>query len=96
VGIANVVNLLNPEMVIVGGGVPQVAGELLLEPLRESVRLRAFEVPARRVRIVPADLGIEASSIGAATWAMIQAGFLAPSRGPWHRLRHDRKSDRIP
>jgi glucokinase-like ROK family protein len=96
VGIANVVNLLNPEMVIVGGGVPQVAGELLLEPLRESVRLRAFDVAARRVRIVPADLGIEASSIGAATWAMIQAGFLAPSRGPWHRLRHDRKSDRIP
>ena len=81
VGIANIVNLLNPEMVVVGGGVSQVAGELLLEPLREAVRLRAFEVPVRRARIVPADLGIEASAIGAATWAMVQAGYLAAQ--PW-------------
>ncbi len=81
VGIANVVNLLNPEMVIVGGGVSQMAGELLLGPLREAIRFRSLEIPARRVRIVSADLGIEGSSIGAAAWAMIQAGFLAKRLG---------------
>ncbi len=81
VGIANVVNFLNPEMVIVGGSLPQMAGELLLEPLREAVQYRSLTIPARRVRILPADLGIEASSIGAAAWAMIQAGFLAEQ--PW-------------
>ncbi len=77
VGVASVVNILNPEMVIVGGGVPQLAGELLLEPLRQAVRLRAFEVHARRVRIVTSELGIEASAIGAAAWATMHAGFLA-------------------
>jgi glucokinase-like ROK family protein len=77
VGIASVVNMLNPEMVIIGGGVPQAAGELLLEPLRQAVKLRAFEVHARRVHIVSSALGIEASAIGAAAWATMQAGFLA-------------------
>ncbi len=80
VGIASVINLLNPEMVIVGGGVSQ-AGELLFEPLRQAVQRRALEVPAQRVRIVPAALGMEASAIGAATWAMIQTGLLAAQ--PW-------------
>jgi N-acetylglucosamine repressor len=70
VGIANVVNLLNPEMVIVGGSVAELAGDLILEPMRQAVKVRAFEVHSRRVRIAPA-------AIGAATWAMIQAGFLA-------------------
>ncbi len=77
VGIASVVNALNPEMVIVGGNVTQMAGDLLLEPLREAVKLRAFEVHARRVSIVAAELGIEASAIGAGAWAMMRAGFLA-------------------
>ena len=81
IGIASVVNMLNPEMVIIGGGVPQAAGVLLLKPLRGAVKRRAFEVHARRVRIVSADLGIDASAIGAAAWAMIQAGFLTAE--PW-------------
>ncbi len=80
-GIANVVNFLNPEIVIVGGGVAETAGETLLEPLRQAVKLRAFEVHARRVRIVPAKLGLEASAIGDATWAMINAGLLTPQPG---------------
>jgi glucokinase-like ROK family protein len=77
IGIANMVNLLNPELVIVGGGVTEAAGELILEPARQAVNLRALDVHARRVRIVPVDLGIEAPAIGAATWAMIRAGLLA-------------------
>ncbi len=76
-GIANVVNLLNPQMVIVGGEVSQAAGELLLEPLRQAINFRAFEVHARRARVVPASLGLDSSAIGAATFAMIEAGYLA-------------------
>jgi predicted NBD/HSP70 family sugar kinase len=75
VGIANVVNLLNPEVVVLGGEVVQTAGDLLLEPLRLALHFRAFEAAARRVRLAHAGLGIEASAFGAATWAMIQAGF---------------------
>ncbi|MCB0181643.1 MAG: ROK family transcriptional regulator [Anaerolineae bacterium] len=78
-GIANVVNFLNPEIVIVGGGVTETAGETLLEPLRQTVKMRAFDIHARRVRIVPAQLGIDASAIGDATWAIIKAGLLASS-----------------
>jgi glucokinase-like ROK family protein len=80
-GIANVVNFLNPEIVIIGGGVTETAGETLLEPLRQTVKLRAFEIHAHRVRIVPAQLGIDASAIGDATWAMIKAGLLASPSG---------------
>jgi predicted NBD/HSP70 family sugar kinase len=82
IGIASVVNALNPDMVIVGGDVTQMAGELLLEPLRQAVKLRAFEVHARRVSIVAAKLGIEASAIGAGAWAMLRAGFPASPSVP--------------
>lgn len=80
-GLANVVNFLNPEIVIIGGGIPEAAGEALLEPLRQAVKLRAFEIHASHVRIVPAQLGIEASAIGDATWAMVRAGLLSSQPG---------------
>jgi glucokinase len=64
VGIASLVNVFNPEVVVVGGGFAR-AGDLLLEPARKVVAERAL-VPARdEVRIVPALLGVEAGLIGA-------------------------------
>ena len=48
VGIANLVNIFNPEVVVIGGGVI-AAGELLLEPAREVMKRRALE-PAQRHR----------------------------------------------
>lgn len=68
-GIASLVNLLNPEKVILSGGLTQ-AGELLFGPIRETVNTSAFEVPARRVEIIPAGLGLDAGVIGAAAAAM--------------------------
>lgn len=63
-GIASLVNALEPELVVVGGGFA-AAGELLLAPAREVVR-RDVLTPARdRVRIVPAELGTAAGVIGA-------------------------------
>ena len=64
VGIASFVNVFNPELVVLGGGFAR-AGDLLFEPARRVVAERAL-VPARDlVRIVPAQLGVEAGLIGA-------------------------------
>ncbi|HXV32968.1 MAG TPA: ROK family protein [Gaiellaceae bacterium] len=65
VGISDLVNVFNPEVVVVGGGFAE-AGELLLAPARKVVAERAL-LPAREVvRIVEAELGPDAGLIGAA------------------------------
>jgi glucokinase len=64
--IANLTIFLAPQRVVVGGGVAE-AGDLLLEPLRETVRRRAGNVaPLDKMEIVPASLGSFAGAIGAA------------------------------
>jgi glucokinase len=68
VGLANLVNFLNPEIIIVGGGLSKL-GELLLEPAREVMHERAFRLPAQAVRIVPSQLGDDAGVLGAAIFA---------------------------
>jgi glucokinase len=69
VGIANVVNLLNPEVVVVGGGVIG-AGELLLAPAREVVATRALPPAVEHLRIVRAHFGAEAGMVGAGALAL--------------------------
>lgn len=68
VAIANLVNVFNPQVVVVGGGV-MAAGELLLEPARAVVAERALRPSRDEVRIVAAELGIEAGMVGAAALA---------------------------
>ncbi len=68
VGIGNLVNLFNPEVVVVGGGVI-AAGELLLGPARSEVAARALRPSRDVVRIVAARFGAEAGMLGAATLA---------------------------
>jgi glucokinase len=68
IGLANVVNIFNPEVVVIGGGVIG-AGELLLEPAREVMRQRALAPNRDDVRVVPAKMGPEAGMIGAAIMA---------------------------
>jgi glucokinase len=63
-GIANIVNILNPEMVVVAGGVTQ-AGDHLFVPLRAEVRRRAFKSSQEACQIVPAKLLGTAGVIGA-------------------------------
>jgi len=65
VGVTNLVNLLNPAMVIIGGGVAR-AGELIFAPVRRIVREEAFERPGSAVQIVPAALGDDVGVVGAA------------------------------
>lgn len=64
-GIANLINILNPEMVVISGGVTR-AGEHLLDPLRVEIRRRAFSHAADSCRIVSSTLGGMAGVIGAA------------------------------
>ncbi|MFL5789911.1 MAG: ROK family protein [Actinomycetota bacterium] len=72
-GIAGLVNVLDPEVVIVGGG-PAAAGDLLLGPARRACRDAIEGADVRpEVPIVPAALGGDAAAIGAALWAMREA-----------------------
>ncbi|MGI8730843.1 MAG: ROK family protein [Solirubrobacteraceae bacterium] len=69
VGISNLVNMLNPDVVVIGGGVI-AAGELLLEPARAVVAERALSPSKEHVRIVPARFGAESGMLGAAALAL--------------------------
>lgn len=69
VGIANLVNIFNPEVVVVGGGVI-AAGDLVLEPARETMRARALRPSRDIVRVVPAHFGAESGMLGAALLAL--------------------------
>ena len=64
-GLANLINLFNPEMVVISGGVTR-AGEHLFEPLRAQIRRRAFRHAEETCKIVSSSLGGLAGVIGAA------------------------------
>ncbi len=71
IGLLNLVNIFNPEMIIVGGGMSNM-GDLLLNPARQVVKERAFQLLAKAVRIVVAELGNNAEILGAAVFAYQQ------------------------
>jgi glucokinase len=68
IGLANLMNLLNPSMIVVGGSVTK-AGQLLFVPMQAAIRERAYEVLWRDCPVVPAALGGDVGLIGAALWA---------------------------
>lgn len=69
VGISSLINVFNPEKVVLCGGMI-AAGERLFEPLREAATSQAFDVPARRVEIVPGELGHDSGVLGCAGVAL--------------------------
>jgi len=71
VGMVNLVNIFNPEMIVVGGGAAN-RDDLLLDAPRQVVSERAFQISAQAVRIVTAQLGDEAGVFGAAVFALEQ------------------------
>ena len=76
IGIANLIQLYNPEVLVVGGGIAQ-AGRWLFEPILRTVRARAHMVPASTCRILPAQLGDDAGVIGASVLAARELARLA-------------------
>ena len=59
------VNIFNPEVIVIGGGWGEAAGELLLEPAREVMLREALSPGRELVRVVPATLGPDAGVVGA-------------------------------
>lgn len=63
-GIGSLINIFNPELIVIGGGFA-AAGDLILEPAREVARREALDPADEHVRIVRAELGTMAGLIGA-------------------------------
>ena len=71
IGLANLVNIFNPELIVIGGGLSKM-GDMLLKPARKVLKERAFKLPADTVRVVRARLGSNAGIIGAAAYVFAQ------------------------
>lgn len=69
IGMANLANIFNPDLIVIGGGLTNL-GELLFEPVRRIVRNTAFDIIADNVQVVPAKLGSDVGVIGAAAVAI--------------------------
>lgn len=65
IALSAVINLLNPESIVIGGGIAG-AGRVLFDGIRKTVSQRAMKVQAKDVRIVRSRLGNDAGLIGAA------------------------------
>lgn len=73
IGIANMIVVLSPDRVIVGGGIA-AAGDLLLDPIRAEIARRVRTTSLERVEIVTAELGTWAGAIGAAVHGAERVG----------------------
>lgn len=69
IGLANIVTMIGPDRIVIGGGVAS-AGDALLDPIRAAVRARVTLVAPEQVAIVGAELGSGAGAIGAALAAV--------------------------
>jgi predicted NBD/HSP70 family sugar kinase len=67
VGIANLINLFNPERIVVGGWIQEILADRLLPAIREVASEQALRMPFSVASIVPAQLGRDAVALGAAT-----------------------------
>jgi glucokinase len=71
IGMANLVNLFNPQIIVIGGGLTNM-GELLFGPVRRAIDRHAFPTPAQAVQVVRAELGDKVGVLGAAAVALAQ------------------------
>lgn len=72
VGITNVINTFDPDMVVIGGGVSK-AGEVIFSKVKEVVNERGLKTITSGCEIVPANLGTDAGVIGAVALAVLQS-----------------------
>jgi len=69
VGLANLINIFNPELIVIGGGLSNI-GDMLLEPAYKVAGERAFKESYRTVRFALAKLGRDSGVLGAAAFAL--------------------------
>jgi glucokinase len=67
--LTNIVWLLNPDRIVIGGGVAK-AGPLLFEPIKRTIRERTSPVFHENLEVVPAELGNDGGMIGSAALAL--------------------------
>lgn len=72
IGIANVVNTFDPEMIVIGGGVSK-GGKIVFDKVKEVVKERALKSMVETCEIVPAGLGADAGVIGAVALAILES-----------------------
>ncbi|GAB4561962.1 MAG: ROK family transcriptional regulator [Anaerolineae bacterium] len=75
IAVASLINLFNPQLIVLGGPVGR-AGGILLEPLTREVQRRAMAHPLSTVRITVSTLGPDAGAIGAAALVLQRASTL--------------------
>ncbi|RLC75430.1 MAG: ROK family protein [Chloroflexi bacterium] len=73
IGMANLVNLFNPQLIVIGGGLTNI-GERLFGPVRQAIEQHALRAAAQAVRVAPADLGDNVGVLGAAAVAQSRIG----------------------
>lgn len=78
--LANLVNFLSPDMVVLGGGMIKALGDIIVPEAERTMRRHALVPISRCVRVVPARLGDLAVATGAAKWALDAE----PGAGPVH------------
>jgi predicted NBD/HSP70 family sugar kinase len=81
IAIAGLVNLFNPSIVIIGGGISS-SGDLLLDPIREAVANRSLYAAGNVVRISAALLGKSSTVMGAVTQAL---SYALHKSGKWNQ-----------
>lgn len=69
IALAGVMNMLNPGVVVIGGGVAQ-SGDLLLEPIRAQIRKRSLQAGVLTSQVTSASLGLRSSALGAVAAAL--------------------------
>lgn len=69
VGLSSLINVFNPERIIIGGGVAN-AGKLIFDPMLKVIKERALPVSYQNVKVVKAKLGEDAGVVGAAMLAI--------------------------
>ena len=70
--IGNLINLMLPDTVVLGGGLVQAMPDHFLPPVREAAKARAMPAYADAFQVVPAKLGDDSAVLGAAAWAQRQ------------------------
>lgn len=75
-GVANIILAVSPRRIVIGGGVA-AAGDLILDPIRRSIKDRVFLKEVDQIDVVPAKLGNNAGLIGAAVWSRNHLNSLA-------------------
>ena len=78
IGIADMINIFNPELIVIGAGVSQ-AGNILLEPLKRTVKARALQLSSSMTNIKVSQLGNNGGALGAAI--MVLKDIFEPSSG---------------